>query len=269
MFEDIVIRPVGVVKSDYNLDPKPVTGSEEKAVVEVFPQYADALLQIEKNSHLWILSWFHLARRDALFTVPYRMNPKSPTYGVFALRPPVRPNPIGLSLVQLDKVEGRKLHVTGLDAVNETPVIDIKPYFENDIVFSPRTPYIQPFKREMVKNSYFKQALTHHQEECPDLLMAVRMAVIASEKFGHLNSPDLYIKVEGSPCLADTIQGLSRASLANPPRFEYQFTDSCGFSEWRLGNEKLKITAKRSIDKEAYWKVLDDDILDISKQKMI
>ena len=263
MFEDIVIKPVGVVKSDYYLDPKAATDSEEKAVVEVFPQYADALLRIEKNSNLWILSWFHLARRDVLFTVPYRINPNSPLYGVFALRTPVRPNPIALSLVQLDKVEGRLLHVTGLDAVNETPVIDIKPYFENDIVFSPRTPYMQTFKREMMQNNYFKQALIHHQEECPDLLMAVRMAVIASEKFGHLNSPDLYVKVEGSPCLADTIQGLSRARLANPPRFECQFTDTCGFTEWRLGSEKLKITAKQSIGKEAFWNKSDGEILDI------
>jgi tRNA-Thr(GGU) m(6)t(6)A37 methyltransferase TsaA len=260
--ENILIRPVGAVKSDFS-DPNTVQDPEQKAVIEVFPEYAEGLLRIEKNSHLWILTWFHLAKRDVLSTVPYRINPKSPTYGVFALRTPVRPNPIGLSLVQLDSVEGRMLHVTGLDAVNETPVIDIKPYFENDVVFSPRTPFIKPFKREMLQKHFLRQALTHHQEECPDLLMAVRMAVIASEKLGHLNSPDLYVLVEGSPCLADIIQGLSRARLANPPRFEYQFTDSCGSSEWRLGSEKLKMTAKRSIDKEAFWAALDGEILDI------
>ncbi len=260
---DIVIRPVGMVKSDY-LDPKTVTDSEEKAVVEVFPQYADALLGIEKNSHLWILSWFHLARRDALSTVPYRINPKSPTYGVFALRTPVRPNPIALSLVQLDRVEGRMLYVTGLDAVNETPVLDIKPYFENDIVFSPRTPFIQPFKREMAQSNLLRQALTHHQEECPALLMAVRMAVIASEKFGHLNSPDLFVMAEGSPCLADTIQGLSRARLANPPRFEYRPSDLLGRTVWRRGSEELKITARWIIDQEAFWSASDDEIMDIN-----
>lgn len=263
MNENILIRPVGAVKSDF-LDPNTAQDSEQKAVIEVFSEYADGLLRIEKNSHLWILTWFHLAKRDALSTVPFRINPKSPAYGVFALRTPVRPNPVGLSLVQLDRVEGRMLHVTGLDAVNETPVIDIKPYFENDIVFSPRTPFIKPFKHEVLQKHFLKQALTHHQEECPALLMAVRMAVIANEKFGHLNSPDLYVKVEGSPCLADTIQGLSRARLANPPRFEYQFTDSCGFIEWRLGSEKLKITAKRSIDKEAFWNASDGEIVYIS-----
>ena len=268
MFEAIVIRPVGVVKSDYYLDPKAVTDSEEKAVVEVFPQYADALLRIEKNSHLWILSWFHLARRDALFTVPYRMNPNLPTYGVFALRTPVRPNPIALSLVQLDRVEGRMLYVTGLDAVNETPVLDIKPYFENDIVFSPRTPFIQPFKREMVQSNLLRQALTHHQEECPALLMAVRMAVIASEKFGHLNSPDLFVMAEGSPCLADTIQGLSRARLANPPRFEYRPSDLLGRTVWRRGGKMMSITARRRIDKGGFGELADDDILEVSMEAL-
>ena len=262
MNENILIRPVGAVKSAF-LDPNTAQDSEQKAVIEVFLEYADGLLQIEKNSHLWILTWFHLAKRDALSTVPYRINPKSPTYGVFALRTPVRPNPVGLSLVRLDKVDGRMLHVTGMDAVNGTPVIDIKPYFENDIVFSPLTPFIKPFKREMLQKHFLKQALIHHQEECPALLMAVRMAVIASEEFGHLNSPDLYVVVEGSPCLADTIQGLSRARLANPPRYTYCLSDSCGLSKWRRGSKELKITARRIIDQEAFEKASDGDIMDI------
>ena len=263
MNENILIRPVGAVNSAF-LDPNMVQDYEQKAVIEVFPEYADGLLRIEKNSHLWILTWFHLAKRDALSTVPYRINPKSPAYGVFALRTPVRPNPVGLSLVQLDKVEGRMLHVSGMDAVNGTPVIDIKPYFENDIVFSPRTPFIKPFKREMLQKHFLKQALTHHQEECPALLMAVRMAVKASEKFGHLNSPELYVMAEGSTCLADTIQGLSRARLANPPRFEYRPADSPGCTVWRQGSEELKITARRIIDQEAFWSASDDEFMDIS-----
>ncbi len=263
MLENIAIKPVGVVKSDI-LDPKKVPEPEQKAVVEVFPEYAGALLRIEKNSHLWILTWFHLARRNTLAVAPYRVNPNSPKYGVFALRAPVRPNPIGLSLVQLDRVNGMALYVSGMDAINGTPVIDIKPYYENDIVFSPRTPYIQSFKRETLQKFFLGQALTHHQEECPALLMAVRMAVVACERFGHLNSPDLYIKVDGSPCLADTIQGLSRARLANPPRFEYRPADSQGRTIWRHGGKILSITARRGIDKGDFLGLADDDILEVS-----
>lgn len=266
MPEEIVIRPIGVVRSDY-LDAGTVQDPQQRAVIEVYPKYEDALQQIEKNSHLWLLTWFHLARRDRLVVSPYRMNPNSPDYGVFALRAPVRPNPVALSLVQLHKTEGMSLYVSGMDAVNGTPVIDIKPYFENDIVFSPRTPNIQPFKREMLQNIFFRQAVTHHQEECPALLMAVRMAVIASERFGHLNSPDLRVMVEGSPCLADTIQGLSRARLANPPRFAYLPADLPGRTVWRCGNETLSITASRRIDMRCFLSLADEDVFEVSIQK--
>lgn len=267
MLENIVIRPVGVVKSDL-LDHKAVPDTEQKAVVEVFREYAGALQRIEKNSHLWILTWFHLARRDALTATPYRVNPNSLSYGVFALRTPVRPNPVGLSLVQLDRVAGTALHVTGMDAVNGTPVIDIKPYFENDIIFSPCTPHIYPFKREMRRNMLLKLAMAHHQEECAGLLLAVRMGLIAEEQLGQLNALDLCVMVEGSPCLADTIQGLSRARLANPPRFEYHPLESAGRTDWRCGGKKLSITARRRIDKEDFLRLYDSDIMEVTMQEI-
>ncbi len=262
LYEDIVIRPIGVVKSQYT-EPKKKPTAGVGAVIEVFPEYAGALTRIEEHSHMWILSWFHLARRDCLLTTPGRVNTNLPKYGVFGMRSPARPNPIGLSLVKLNRIEGNRLYVTGLDAVNGSPVIDIKPYFENDIIFSPLTPYIAPLERERLREMLLRLALVHHQEECPDLFLAVRMAVLAGEKFGHLNSPDLYIKVEGSPCLADTLQGLTRARLANPPRFEYRSSDSFCRSIWRQGNEELSIMARRRIDREEFLYVADDDLLDI------
>lgn len=267
MPEKIAIRPVGVVRSDF-LDSKTLPVAGQKAVIDVFPEYLSALQRIEKNSHLWILTWFHLAERNALSAAPCRVDPNSPSYGVFALRTPVRPNPVGLSLVQLDRIEGTELYVSGMDAVNGTPVIDIKPYYENDIVFSPRTPYIRPFKRKKLQKNFLRQALVHHQEECPALLMAVRMAVVAGERFGHLNSPDINVLVKGSPCLADTIQGLSRARLANPPRFEYRPTDPQASTVWRRGGKELRITARRQIDKEDFLRLADDDILEISMQTL-
>lgn len=262
LHEDIVIRPIGIVKSQYT-DPKkkPILG--EGAVIEVFPEYAGALIRIEEHSHLWILSWFHMAKRDCLLTTPGRVNTNLPKYGVFGMRSPARPNPIGLSLVKLNKVEGNTLYVTGLDAINGSPVIDIKPYFENDIIFSPRTPYIAPPERDRLREMFLRLALVHHQEECPDLFLAVRMAVLVGEKFGHLNSPDLYIKVEGSPCLADTLQGLTRARLANPSRFEYRPSDSCCRSIWHQGSEVLNIVARRRIDREEFLHAADDEFLDI------
>ena len=130
-----------VISSVDDINEMPLGG--KPAQIEIYPEYSDALLRIETNSHLWILSWFHKANRQILQASPHKVNPDLPRHGVFALRAFNRPNPIGLSLVELEKVEGNILHVRGLDAISGTPVLDIKPYFENDIVFSPRTPYIR------------------------------------------------------------------------------------------------------------------------------
>ncbi|WP_104373405.1 tRNA (N6-threonylcarbamoyladenosine(37)-N6)-methyltransferase TrmO [Desulfocucumis palustris] len=259
LFQDIVIKPVGVVQAPY-ADPTQAPILGYRATVEVFPDYANALLRIEEHSHFWILTWFHQARRNVLVTVPGRINPNLPEYGVFGLRSPVRPNPVGLSLVQLESVEGNKLHVTGLDAIDGTPVIDIKPYFENDIIFSPRTPHMRPLRREVLKGILLKRAIAHHQEECPDLLLAVRMTMLAEESLGHINSPDLQVAVTGSACLADTLQGLTRARLANPPRFRHQLADSPGRSDWSLGSKTLSISARRRISPVDFWNTPDSDI---------
>lgn len=239
--ESIYVSPVGYVISSVadsgNMPPGGVP-----AMVEILPQYQSALLRIEENSHIWIQSWFHQADRDKLTTAP-RVNSDLPEYGVFALRAASRPNPIAMSLARLLKREGARLYLERLDAVDGTPVLDIKPYFENDIVFSPRTSYIRGKTRTYRHDQMLRQALAHHQEECWFLQLAVRMALVADEVFGHLNSPDLIVTVHGSACLADTIQGLSRARLANPPRFSFVPSRAIQQTIWnRPGGGTLTLT---------------------------
>jgi len=239
--ETISIYPIGYVISPV-LEVKDMPPGGVAAEIEVLPQYQPALLRLEENSHLWIQSWFHQAERDKLIARP-RGNPDLPPYGVFAIRSPARPNPIALSLTKLVKIENNKLFVERLDAVNGTPVLDIKPYFENDIVFSPRTPYIPGKTRTSHQEQLLRQALIHHQEKCQSLYLAVRMAMVADEIFGHLNNPELMINVTGSACLADTIQGLTRARLANPPRFSYEFSVTLQQTIWTLpGRGTLTLT---------------------------
>ena len=84
--------------------------------------------------------------------VPRKVNPQSGKFGVFAVRTPVRPNPIALTLVKLNKVQENILYVAGLDAVDGTPVLDIKPYYKHDIVLSYRTPDIDN-KNDSIKKS--------------------------------------------------------------------------------------------------------------------
>lgn len=198
-----------------------VPASSARALVEVFPEFEPGLHRIEEYSHLWIMCWFHEASRDRLLSSPRRVNPDLPEFGVFALRGPSRPNPISLTLVRLDAVDGRVLKVAGLDAINDTPVLDIKPYNEHDSVESPGTPYFPAVDRELQFRWLRAQALLHHQEECEWLEVGLGFAMEAEECFGHLQARDLELSVEGPACLLDVMQGITRARFANPARLSY------------------------------------------------
>jgi tRNA-Thr(GGU) m(6)t(6)A37 methyltransferase TsaA len=93
--------------------------------IEVFAPWDAALAGIEAHARLEVLYWLHEARRDLL-----RQSPRDDgaTLGTFALRSPLRPNPIGLSTVTLEGVEGATLVVRGLDCLDGTPLIDLKPH---------------------------------------------------------------------------------------------------------------------------------------------
>lgn len=256
----ITLNPVGIVRSDFQtVSQVPVTGGS--ALIEVFTEYQAGLLRIEENSHLWILMWFHQAKRDMLKVVPGKINNTLPEYGVFSLHAAGRPNPIAMSLVRLERVQDNLLWVSGLDAINGTPVLDIKPYYEQEIVFSPVTSYIRPLKREMRQNIFMKQALLHHQEQCAGLLLGVRMALVADDYFGHLNSRGLKVTVNGPPCLADVLQGLSNARLSNPPRFKYNETSELQQSIWEKSGSSLKITARQPITEDDFYHTEDQQLL--------
>ena len=260
--KQITLNPIGRVHTDFhNIDQVPVKGGE--AFIEIFPDYLPALLRIEENSHLWILSWFHKAERDVLQVVPKKVNENLPEYGVFSIRAFKRPNPVALSLVHLKKVAENGLFVKGLDAINGTPIVDIKPYYEQDIVFSPRTPYIQPAKMEMHRQILLSEALAHHREECPALYMGVRMALIADKIMGQLTNDNLSVFVRGSLCLADVLQGLTHARLANPPRFTFQESSGEGQSIWGNAERKLILKARFELDKDAFLTVEDEKLFEL------
>lgn len=259
---DINLSPVGYVLSPVE-EPWDMPLGGKDAIIEVMPEYVEALQGLEENSNIWVLSWFHKAPRDMLKAKPGKVNPELPEYGVFALRSYARPNPIGLSLVKLERVDGNKVYVRGLDAVGGTPVLDIKPYFENDTIFSPLTPYIKGKSREMRQGMIRKHALVHHGEECLDMLIGVRMAAIAEDHLGQLNCSDLLVKVQGSPCLADTIQGVSRARFANPPRFTYINMDNGSETVWTKNSRTLIIRLKGVFSRDDIHNLADEELFDI------
>jgi tRNA-Thr(GGU) m(6)t(6)A37 methyltransferase TsaA len=105
--------------------PKNARGSDAECTIEVDARYAAALDGVATCTHLVVLYFMDQARRDLVVQVPRH----GARRGTFALRSPVRPNPIAMSVVQLVRVEGTTLSVIGLDCLDGTPLIDIKPYF--------------------------------------------------------------------------------------------------------------------------------------------
>lgn len=263
----IILKPIGYVRSPLaSLDDYLPPG--RPAWIDIRPEYHEALERIGENSHLWVLLWFHKSDRRLLKTVPRRFNPDIPEYGVFGLRSPNRPNPIALTLVHLDAVEGNRLTVSGMDAVDGTPVLDIKSYYEGDIIFSPRTPYIWALDPVMRRDMMIEEAIAHHQEACVGLYLAVRMALVADRLLGQLNTPDLNVTVTGSPCLADTLQGLTRARLANPARFIFREDESIFRSIWEKPGRRLTITARQEIDMETFAELADDMLFKIELEQL-
>jgi tRNA-Thr(GGU) m(6)t(6)A37 methyltransferase TsaA len=109
--------------------PKNARESRERGTIctiEVDPRWIRALEGVGSCSHLIVLYWMDRARRDLVIQRPAHYDTGRAT---FALRSPVRPNPIALSVVRLLKIEGTKLSVVGLDCLDGTPLLDIKPYF--------------------------------------------------------------------------------------------------------------------------------------------
>lgn len=122
---------IGRVKNDY-LEEIPDDYKENLSKIEVYERYEDALLGIEKNSHISVLCWFDRSAKDIQRVHPMA-DESNPLTGVFATRAPVRPNPISYTVCELVNREGNTLQVKGLDALNETPVIDIKSYKRYEI----------------------------------------------------------------------------------------------------------------------------------------
>jgi tRNA-Thr(GGU) m(6)t(6)A37 methyltransferase TsaA len=135
--KEIRMVPIGEVHTRAAADKIRSGGGREKAVVEVYEKFKEALDGLEGFSHIFVISYFHMLKPEQVG--PLRVKPRGllrqglapeelPTCGAFALDSPTRPNPIGLSLARLVRAEGRKLHVAGLDLFDRTPVLDIKPY---------------------------------------------------------------------------------------------------------------------------------------------
>jgi len=125
----IVYEPIGIVHSPFKeprgtpIQPPAAAGVE--GTVELEPAYLDGLKDLDGFSHIILLYHFHQSKPASLRVRPFM---DDEAHGVFAMRGPSRPNPIGLSVVRLERVEGNLLRVKDVDIVDGTPLLDIKPY---------------------------------------------------------------------------------------------------------------------------------------------
>ena len=127
--EEIICRPIGIIRSPYKeTEGTPIQTTGAKGVggtAEIVPECAEGLRDLEGFSHIILIYHFHLSKGYSLTVKPFLDDTPR---GVFATRAPKRPNAIGISVVRLVKIEGTTLHIEGVDIVDSTPLLDIKPY---------------------------------------------------------------------------------------------------------------------------------------------
>lgn len=129
--EGLLVRPIGLVRSPYtekaSAPRQPAAARGVSGTIELYPLpgMEHAVCDLDGCDNLWVLFWFHLAHDFRPKVLPPRSAERR---GVLATRSPHRPNPIGLSVVRLERVEGLTLHICDVDMLDGTPVLDVKPY---------------------------------------------------------------------------------------------------------------------------------------------
>ncbi|MFH2129360.1 MAG: tRNA (N6-threonylcarbamoyladenosine(37)-N6)-methyltransferase TrmO [bacterium] len=126
---EIKFQPIGIIHSPFNdIKGMPIQPTGAKGIagsVEIYESYVQGLMDLEGFSHIILLYHLHKVQSFSLIVMPF-LDTKE--HGIFATRAPKRPNPIGFSIVKLNSVQGNVLQIENVDILNNTPLIDIKPY---------------------------------------------------------------------------------------------------------------------------------------------
>jgi len=125
----IIYKPIGIIHSPFNntrgTPIQPAAGKDVEGSVEIYPEYAPGLKDLAGFSHIILIYHFHLSKKARLIVKPFMEDRE---HGIFAIRGPSRPNPLGISTVRLQRIEKNVLHIKDLDIIDGTPLLDIKPY---------------------------------------------------------------------------------------------------------------------------------------------
>ena len=210
------IRPIGKVVSGVGEgDDMPIDGGP--ASIEVHPEFEAGLSDIESNTHLLILGWFHRANRGSLAVSRHG----GPERGVFGMRSPGRPNPVGLTSARVLGVDGRVVKLDRLDMIDGTPIVDIKRYSPGwDSIFSARTARDTEHPGNRNRESFLRDMLfeaeNFHGERCVGAALGARMVDHAIHHWGIAKKePDLKITWGPDGCINDALQAITGATSGN------------------------------------------------------
>ena len=130
--EEITISPIGIIHSPYKqTKDMPIQGKfkpDVTAYIELEDKYVPGLKDLDSFSHAIIIYYFHESKEEQIIGKPFLENVE---HGIFAIRSPHRPNHIGISIVKIERIEDNKLYFSQVDMLNQTPVLDIKPYVKH------------------------------------------------------------------------------------------------------------------------------------------
>jgi tRNA-Thr(GGU) m(6)t(6)A37 methyltransferase TsaA len=125
---ELRLRPIGFVHNDFSAGGRDIEWQDVESNIVIEPEWTDALTGIQDFSHLWVIFYFTQSASPVALRTRPQGRADAPLVGRFATRSPVRPNPIGMTPVELLAVKSGSLRVRGLDAFDGTPVLDLKPY---------------------------------------------------------------------------------------------------------------------------------------------
>ncbi|MBL8291439.1 MAG: tRNA (N6-threonylcarbamoyladenosine(37)-N6)-methyltransferase TrmO [Bryobacterales bacterium] len=213
------MRAIGVVRSPI-VDRPAMTPLGVPAAVEVFEEFAPALWRFEKHSHVWVLAWLDKTGRDALQVTPrgVRDQGEEGLHGVFAVRSPTRPNPIGLTAARVLARSGNRIELDRLDFIDGTLVIDLKPYLASrDMIYSARNEQVgKSPSKEAIRDALLMQAAQFSGAVDADAEFAAEvLAGFRAELLEFVDPPSWRIRVPRSrPGLVDAFLAMTRVRFA-------------------------------------------------------
>ncbi|GAO31923.1 tRNA (N6-threonylcarbamoyladenosine(37)-N6)-methyltransferase TrmO [Geofilum rubicundum] len=222
----IPFTPIGFVRNHIIEKREGFTKKGERSEIEILPEFSDGLYKLNENTYIDVLFYFNRSEKYDLITRTITGEIK----GVFASRSPHRPNGVGVTTVKLLEIQGAVLVVSGLDAMNNSPIIDIKPCDKS--FFDEQSPTAAIQKEKLTNNPRFEiikaiksenyewlliQAAQLHGHFCPGLAMGVLAAVKAvNELNAHTDEmKDIWAITETNGCFSDGIQMVTGCTFGN------------------------------------------------------